>query len=182
MCNIKFNTINEYRDVSTINMYQQVKNKGGDLVGFLEAQKRSARDNGRTPFQWDGTANAGFTTGMPWLTVNPDYTTVNEAAEDKAPHSVLNYFRQMVKLRKENPVLVYGKYTLLDRANPNVYAFTRELDGKKVLVLLNFKSKTATVNTGIDMRNAKVLTGNYSTPSSNGTLQPYEAVIYALQG
>lgn len=77
---------------------------------------------------------------------------------------------------------IAGKYTLLDKDNPNVYAYTRELDGKKILVLLNFKSKMAIANTGIDMCNAKVMITNYATPFAIGTLQPYEAVIYSLQG
>jgi oligo-1,6-glucosidase len=180
MSNIKFDRIEDYRDIESINWYQQVKNKGGDLRQFLEAQKISARDNGRTPFQWDATANAGFTTGTPWLKVNPNHTTVNVAAEDSDANSCLNYFRKIAKLRKDNPVLIYGKYTLLDKDNPNVYAYTRELDGRKILVLLNFKDKTASVNTGLDIRKAKVLLGNYPKVSQNGQLQPYEAVIYEL--
>ncbi len=83
MTNIKFDRIEDYRDIESINWYQQVKNKGGDLQAFLEAQKISARDNSRTPFQWDQTANAGFTTGGPWLKVNPNYTTINAAAQEQ---------------------------------------------------------------------------------------------------
>jgi hypothetical protein len=80
----------------------------------------------------------------------------------------------------EATVLVYGKYTLLDRDNPNVYAYTRELDGNKILVLLNFKSVVATANTGIDLSRVKILLGNYPAPSADGKLRPYEAVIYRL--
>ena len=178
--NIRFNSIDDYRDIATINKYKHLKSEGGDTKTFLEAQKRSARDNGRTPFQWDSSANAGFTSGRPWINVNPDYTTVNEAAEEKDPNSVLNYFRQIVKLRKDNLVLVYGKYNLLDRNNPDVYAYTRVLGDKKLLVLLNFKNKTATATTGLDISNAKLLLGNYPVPSKDGSLRPYEAVIYEL--
>jgi oligo-1,6-glucosidase len=146
---------------------------------FLEAQKITARDNGRTPFQWDATTNAGFTTGAPWLKVNPNYASVNVAAEDADPNSCLNYFRKLVKLRKNNPVLIYGKYTLLDKDNPDVYAYTRELDGKKVLVLLNFKDKAASAVTGLDLSKARVLLGNYATSASlRAELRPYEAVVY----
>jgi len=178
MNNIKFARIEDYRDIESLNWYQQIKNKGGDLRQFLEAQKIAARDNGRTPFQWDTTANAGFTTGTPWLKVNPNYTTVNVAAEDNNANSCLNYFRKIVKLRKDNPVLIYGKYTLLDQDNPDVYAYTRELDGRKILVLLNFKDKPVSAKTGLDVSKAKVLLGNYPTASPNGQLQPYEAAIY----
>src|SRR5664279_3342340 len=131
-----------------------------------------SRDNGRTPFQWDKTIHAGFTTGTPWIKINTNYTTINEAAEETDANSPLNYFRKIVKLRKENLVLVYGKYTLLDKGNPNVYAYTRELNGKKLLVLLNFTSKVAAYNAGLDKSNAKLLLDNYSRPSEgNNTLQ-----------
>jgi len=181
MVNIKFSTIGDYRDIATINSYQHLKATGGDTAAFLQANKRSSRDNGRTPFQWDSSANAGFTTGIPWLKINPDYTTVNAAAEENDPNSVLNYFRKVVRLRKENLVLVYGGYTVLDRDNPDVYAYTRELNGRKLLVLLNFKGKITAVKTGTDLSHAKILLGNYPDPSTDGNLKPYEAVIYELE-
>jgi oligo-1,6-glucosidase len=180
MVNIKFDKIGDYRDIATINSYRRLKAQGGDTAAFLEAQKRSSRDNGRTPFQWDSSRNAGFTTGTPWIKINPDHTTVNAAAEEKDPNSVLNYFRKVVKLRKGNRILVYGSYTVLDRDNPDVYAYTRELNGRKVLVLLNFKGRTAMVKTGADLGNAKILLGNYPDPSKDGSLKPYEAVVYDL--
>jgi oligo-1,6-glucosidase len=182
MSNIKFDKIEDYRDIESISMYQQIKNKGGDLQAFLNAQKTSARDNSRTPFQWDSTTNAGFTTGTPWLKINPNYITVNVAAEENDPNSCLNYFRKIVKLRKDNLVLVYGKYTLLDKENPQVYAYTRELNDKKILVLLNFSARCATVNTGIETGKASLLIGNYtSTNNNNKTLRPYEALVYELK-
>jgi oligo-1,6-glucosidase len=142
--------------------------------------KISSRDNGRTPMQWDTSKNAGFGTGTPWLPVNGNYTTVNVTAQDKDPTSVLNYFRAMQKLRKENEVLVYGKYTLVDKDNPAVFAYTREWKGKKWLVLLNFKDKAATVKTGSDLSKARVMIHNYPVASMDGTLKPYEAVIFEL--
>jgi oligo-1,6-glucosidase len=180
MSNIKFDRIEDYRDIESLNWYQQIKNKGGDLQQFLEAQKIAARDNGRTPFQWDATVNAGFTIGTPWLKVNPNFKTVNVAAEESDSNSCLNYFRKIVKLRKDNPVLIYGKYTLLDADNPDVYAYTRELDGRRILVLLNFRAKAASAKTGLDLSKAKVLLGNYPTASPGEQLQPYEAKIYEL--
>ncbi len=181
MNNIKFDSIDDYRDVETLNMYQQIKNNGGDLKSFLEAQKIMARDNSRTPFQWDDSANAGFTTGMPWLKVNPNYRTINVAAEENNSNSCLNYFRKMVKLRKDNLVLVYGKYTLLDKGNKHVYAYTRELNNNKLLVLLNFSAQDAEVNTGIDINNAKILISNYTSINTSNLLRPYEAVVYELE-
>lgn len=178
MTNIRFDRIEDYQDIETRNWYQLEKNSGGDVKKFLEAAKISARDNGRTPFQWDATSNAGFTNGKPWLKVNPNYKTVNAAAEDADPNSCLNYFRKLVKLRKGDPVLIYGKYTLFDKDNPDVYAYTRELDGKKVLVLLNFRDKPVFASTGIDLAKTRVVLGNYAQPSTDGNLRPFEAVIY----
>jgi len=180
MTNIRFDNMEDYRDIETLNKFKKLKLEGGDLIQFKEKQKRVARDNGRTPFQWDNTSSAGFTTGTPWLKVNPNHKTINAEAQDKDQNSVLNYFRAAVKLRKENPVLVYGAYTLLDKDNPDVYAYSREQNGEKILVLLNFQGTSATVNTGIDMRNANVLLGNYPNASVDGKLRPYEAVIYKL--
>ncbi|MFI5137520.1 MAG: alpha-amylase family glycosyl hydrolase [Sphingobacteriales bacterium] len=181
MTNAGFTKIEDYRDMATLNEYRHQKSTGADMDKYMQRIAFECRDNGRTPFQWDSGANAGFSTGNPWIQVNKNYKTINAADEEKDPNSVLNYFRKVVKLRKDNLVLVYGKYTLLDKQNPDTYAYTRELNGKKLLVLLNFKSKVASANTGIDLSQAKILAGNYSHPSNNGTLQPYEAVIYELK-
>lgn len=180
MNNIKFDRVEQYNDVELLTNYEQVKARGGDLKRFLEGMKISSRDNGRTPMQWDTTVNAGFGAGKPWLPVNGNYTTVNVAAQDKDPNSVLNYFRAMQKLRKENEVLIYGKVTLLDKDNPAVFAYTREWKGKKWLVLLNFKDKVTTVKTGLDLSKASVKIHNYPTATVDGTLKPYEAVIVEL--
>jgi len=180
MSNIKFDKIEDYRDIESINMYKQIQNQGGDLNRFLNGQKISARDNGRTPFQWDASPNAGFTTGTPWLKTNPNYTTVNVAAEEKDANSILNYFRKMVKLRKENLILVYGKYTLLDKDNPNIYAYTRELNGEKLLVLLNFsKEKSSFSLNGLKLI-GKPWINNYASEDLKNdvvNLQPYQAII-----
>ncbi|WP_247232927.1 alpha-glucosidase [Telluribacter sp. SYSU D00476] len=180
MTNGDFQRIEEFRDVQTLNEYQYQKNQGADMARFLERKKFESRDNGRTPFQWDDSRHAGFTTGTPWIKVAPNYKTINAAAQEKDPNSCLNYFRELVKLRKNNLALVYGDYTLLDEANPNTYSYTRELDGKKFLILLNFTSTPASTNTGLDVSKARVVLGNYPQPSRDGKLQPYESVIYEL--
>ncbi len=180
MTNIRFDHIEDYKDMPTLNEYQHQKNIGGDMKKFMEKIKFSCRDNGRTPFQWDTTINAGFSTGNPWLKVNQNYTSINAATEEKDAGSCLNYFRKLTKLRKENPVLIYGKYKLLDKNNPDVYAYTRELGGKKMLIVLNFRSGDVTMNTGIDLSGAKLLLHNYSSNPQAEKLRPYEAVIYEL--
>jgi oligo-1,6-glucosidase len=182
MTNIRFSSIADYRDVQTINGYAAVKNSGGDTLQYLEQQKFSSRDNGRTPFQWNAAANAGFSTGRPWIKVNPNYTNVNVSSQQKNPGSVLNHFRKATALRKANPVLVYGKYSLVDKENPSVYAFTREGNGKKLLVLLNFTAKASAVKTGFALGQARLLLGNYTGAGSYTVLRPYEARVYQLAG
>ena len=180
MTNARFNNIADYKDMPTLNEHQHQKDIGGDLKKFMEDVKFGCRDNGRTPFQWDSTANAGFTTGMPWLKVNPNYTMINASKQEKDANSCLTYFKNVTTLRRNTPALIYGKYTLLDKENPDVYAYTREWNGEKLLVLLNFSAKSVSTNTGVDLSTAKSLLGNYPTPSMNGSLQPYEAVIHTL--
>jgi oligo-1,6-glucosidase len=180
MTNIKFDKIADYRDIESINMYRQIKNNGGDLNEFIEAQKITARDNGRTPFQWDNSMNAGFSNGEPWLTINPNYETVNVTAEENDPYSCLHYFRKMINLRKKNMVLIYGDYHLLDKDNPDTYSYTRTMDEKKMLVMLNFTDRMASANPGIDLSKAIIACGNYPDPPGDGQLRPYEAVIYDL--
>ncbi|MBX7171504.1 MAG: alpha-glucosidase [Pyrinomonadaceae bacterium] len=180
MTNGGFEKMEEFRDKPLFNMYEFEKSKGGDLTKFLERAKFEARDNSRTPFQWSAADNAGFSTAKPWIKIAPNYKEINAEAQEKDQNSPLNYFRKLTKLRKENPVLVYGKYTLLDEASESVYAYTRELNGKKWLILLNFTDKEATANTGLDVSKAKVLLGNYAESSKDGKLKPYEAVVFEL--
>jgi oligo-1,6-glucosidase len=180
MSNIKFDKVEQYNDVELLTNYEQVKTNGGDLERFLEGMKISSRDNGRTPMQWDTTTNGGFSIGKPWLPVNGNYKTINVAAQDKNVNSCLNYFRKMQKLRKENEALIYGKFTLVDKDNPDVFAYTRELNGKRFLVLLNFKNKLSTLKTGLELNKAKVVINNYTSASTDGKLKPYEAIIFEL--
>ena len=183
MTNIKFDRIDDYRDIETINMYKQIEASGGDLQQFIEAQKLSARDNSRTPFQWNDTLHAGFTSGVPWIKVNPNYTTINAEQQEKDDNSCLNYFKKLIKLRKQTSTLIYGKYTLLDKNNMKVYAYTRELNDHKILVLLNFSKNDAQANVDLKVANAKRLICNYTdVPLRNDaiTLRPYEAVVYEL--
>ena len=184
MDNIKFDRIDDYRDIETINMYQKIKNEGGDLEYFLKTQKIAARDNGRTPLQWNDSPNAGFTAGIPWLSINPDYKKINVNVQESDPGSILNYFRKMVKLRKDNPALVSGKYELFDKDNPTIYSYTRTLDSEQFLIVLNFSSVGQYYITPLTLgqRKLKVVIDNYGHTAWPKTdqigLKPYEAVIF----
>jgi oligo-1,6-glucosidase len=185
MANIRFNAIEDYRDIDTLTKYDQIKNSGGDVNYFMEGQKSTARDNARTPFQWNEKAQAGFTSGEPWIKVNPDAPFVNVAMQETDEDSVLKYFRKMVKLRRQLPELVYGEYELIDKENDKVYAYTRTLNDKKVLVVFNFSktSTTFTIPKNIGMP-GEILINNLkkiTVQESVAKLQPYQAVVMKLQ-
>ncbi len=180
MTNIRFDTIDDYNDLDTVFKYNHLLKTGGDTRAFIEEQKLLARDNSRTPMQWNNSTNAGFTTGKPWLKINHNCATINVEAQEKDDNSCLAYFRKMIAVRKSNPVLVYGKYMLLDKDNRDVYAYTRELGEKKMLILLNFTTKTVEANITMDLSKAKVVICNYNRRVFDVILQPYEAVVYQL--
>ena len=185
MTNVKFNSIKDYNDVGTKNKYLEIKNNGGDTTAYLELQKLTSRDNGRTPFQWDTTTNAGFTTGTPWLKVNTNYKYINVATEINDKNSPLNYFKKMIQLRKNNKELfVYGKYELIDKANPNVFAYTRTSAKEKILILLNFNKEISSFALPQGYSLGDELINNLQPLKLQGSdisLQPYQACIIKLK-
>lgn len=180
MANIKFDNITDYKDIESINMHQYLLSTGGDIDRFLNAQKITARDNGRTPFQWNDSNNAGFSENTPWLKVNPDYKEVNAAAQEHDAYSVLNYFRKLVALRKANKTLIYGQYDLIDSENPAVYGYTRKDKDGYFLVLLNFTKETVTVNFDFSSESSELILTNYENGMTGNFLQPFQACIYKL--
>ncbi|HMB63457.1 MAG TPA: alpha-glucosidase [Eudoraea sp.] len=186
MTNIDFDTISQYRDVAAINGYTKARSEGADMELFMKTLNFLSRDNGRTPMQWDDSENAGFTTGKPWLPVNDNYTEINVVAQDKEPGSPLNYFRKMASLRKVHPVLVYGDYTLVQPEHPEIYAYTREMDGDKMLILLNFSQEESVIELKpLDVLNhGKLLINNYDSVNLEETsimMKPYQAIVFALE-
>jgi oligo-1,6-glucosidase len=180
MSNIKFDCIEDYQDLMTINWYHLTEKEGGDLEKFIESHKICARDNARTPIQWDSSEHAGFTTGTPWLTVNPNYLAVNVAEQEQRADSELHYFRRMARLRKDNLTLVYGAYTLLHADDAQVYAYTRQLDDETLLVLLNFSDQPAQCTLPNNFSHREIMINNYATLSIEDNvvaLQPYQAVL-----
>ena len=186
MTNVRLNKLEDFRDIEIMAEFGKLEKNGGDVKAFIEEQMQygGGRDNGRSPMQWSNAANAGFTTAIPWLKVNDNKNEINVEAAEKNPASTLNYFRKMAKLRKDHKdVLVYGKYTLLDSENPDMYACTREADGKKVLVLLSFKKNGGKFNLD-KMELGDEWINNMQPLKVNGTeveLQPYQACIVKLK-
>ena len=185
MTNIKFDDIGHYKDINTLNRYQIVKMEGGDTAAFLENEKDASRDNARTPMQWDKSAHAGFSASKPWLKVNENYKEgVNVLSQNEDAYSVLNYFKRMVQIRKEHLTLVYGKYTLLQEDNEDIYAYTRTADELRYLVLLSFSARRATIDlSDLSFKRAKLLISNDDDRSRDGKtfeLYAYQACVYLL--
>ena len=178
MVNTNHTKIENYQDVYTINYYNQLKQKGEDYEGFLQSHSKISRDNSRTPMQWNDKENAGFTNASPWLEVNKNYKTLNVAAQENDPDSVLNYFRELVQLRKNNLTLVYGAFELVDESNEQIFAYTRTLNNEQFLVVLNFSDAPALLRTTILINKDNILISNYTEPSHNNIYDPYAAVIY----
>jgi oligo-1,6-glucosidase len=180
MTNIDFDSISQYQDIAAINGYQKALSEGEDMDLFMEKLNFGSRDNGRTPMQWDGSTNAGFTSGTPWLPVNPNFTEINVQVEDSDSNSVLNHFRAMTELRKQNPILVYGSYELLMPEHPTVYTYTRTMDDTRLLVLLNFSKESSTVSLDEGWAASPILINNYNDLDiidNSLKLKPFQAVI-----
>jgi oligo-1,6-glucosidase len=184
MTNMDMPNIEEYVDVDAKGKYKAALATGEDLNEFMKLLNYSSRENGRTPMQWDTTKNAGFTSGIPWKRVNDNYTEINVAAQDKDPNSILNHFRKMTRVRKGNPVLVYGQYEILERTHPTVYAYTRTLDADKMLVLLNFSEESSSISLSELGNMEATVINNYSELQIENNainLLPYQAVILKLK-
>jgi oligo-1,6-glucosidase len=142
-----------------------------------------SRDNARTPVQWDSGPEAGFTTGTPWIPVNPNHTTVNAIADMSDPDSVLTHFRKVISLRHDEPVVAWGDFTMLLPEHDQLYVFTRSLDGTTLLVVGNFSSGDVSLAEVADLDgwlNSELVLGNYPDPEERdaATLRPWEARVY----
>ena len=182
MTNTVFNSVDDFRDLESINAYRELVESGlyTDEDMFPKIAHKS-RDNARTPMQWDASENAGFTTGTPWIAVNPNYKKINVADQLKREDSVFHYYQKLIRLRKENEIIVYGNYELLLPEDENIFAYTRTLDNQKLLVVCNFsKSEQRFDFSGYE--NAKVLISNYNRDArKDGILKPYEATVLLLE-
>lgn len=180
MTNMSFENINDFRDIESINAYNELTSNEiinkDDMMEFL---RYKSRDNARTPMQWDNTPNAGFTEGKPWICVNPNYTKINAQEQIKREDSVFNYYKQLIKLRKQNPIIVYGTYDLFLADDPNLYIYTRTYENDKLLIVCNFTDKEVSFDLSNEFKNSSVLISNYkhSNIFENSILKPYEAVV-----
>lgn len=185
MTNVKFASIEEYRDVEIHNMYrEQVVEGGADPGTIMQAIQTKGRDNARTPMQWSAEANAGFTTGTPWIGVNPNYTEINAEEAVADPGSIYHYYRQLIALRKENPVMVYGDYELIMQDHEQIYAYTRTLAEEKWLIVLNFTGHPVALELpeGLSTEGGDIVIANYPVEGMDSSqLRPFEARVYSLK-
>ena len=184
MTNVKFEDINEYNDIESLNMYKDRLSKGYTHDEIMESIYAKGRDNARTPMQWDSTENAGFTTGTPWIAVNKNYNEINAKQCLQDENSIFHHYRKLIDIRKNNDTIIYGDYSLLCPEDKNIFAYTRELNGDKILVVCNFYDKEVTFSFDGEFNHADILLSNYkdsSTLIEKLNLRPYEAIMFRIK-
>jgi len=182
MTNANFSHIDAFDDIEIKNAFAEYTKRGVSEEDMLRYINKMGRDNARTPMQWSAEEHAGFTTGKPWLQLNPNFTEINAASQVDDPQSIFHFYRELIALRKRLPVVQYGDYQLLLPDDPQVFAYTRSLKGQRLLIICNF-SKAAVgfdMPEGFCLRQTELLLANYPE-CKLGTqiaLRPYETRVY----
>ena len=180
MTNCPFNTLDNFRDLESINAFHELTEQGKMTEeDMMAAIGYKGRDNARTPMQWDDSAYAGFSTATPWIMVNPNYTKINAKDQINREDSVFKYYQKLIKLRHESELIVYGTYDLILDDDKYIYAYIRTLGDEKLIVYCNFSENTREVELPEEFTNGKVLISNYIDAKVNHkiTLRPYEAIV-----
>ena len=181
MTNVPFTSIDQFRDLDSINAYRELveEQKVFTPEEMMRYLRYKSRDNARTPFQWDDSENAGFTTGTPWIMVNPNYKEINAKDQLARPDSVFHYYQKLIRLRKEQELIVYGTYDLLLPDSKEIYAYTRTLGEEKLLVVCNFYEPEVSFELPEEFAGGTCLISNYPEVSLKAemTLRPYEAFV-----
>ena len=180
MTNCPFNTLDNFRDLESINAFHELTEQGKMTEeDMMAAIGYKGRDNARTPMQWDDSAYAGFSTANPWIMVNPNYTKINAKDQVNREDSVFKYYQKLIKLRHESELIVYGTYDLILDDDKDIYAYIRTLGDEKLIVYCNFSENTREVEIPEEFVNGKALISNYSDAKVNHkiTLRPYEAIV-----
>lgn len=179
MTNVPFSKIEQYRDIETLNMHRLHVDAGLSPEDFIKGANDNGRDNARTPMQWTSEANAGFTTGIPWIEVNENYTKINAETAISNEDSIWNHYRKLIALRKTHPVIVYGRYQSFLDQHPDVFVYTRTLDRERLVVIASFSSKDMSLDLPNELQvSGHCLVSNYESIDRLDTpikLRPYEA-------
>ena len=184
MANVPFESIDDFRDIESLNHYAEaVDIQGQDAGTVMAALRRTSRDNARTPMQWSAAPAAGFTTGTPWIEANPDYAQVNAEAERQDPDSVFAHYRRLIDLRHRSDVVADGDFTLVLADHPQLFAYVRERDGRRLLVLVNLSGEPARYDPAeLDgWEGAALVLGNLADSAGrgvSGSVEPWEALVF----
>ncbi|MDM5314569.1 alpha-glucosidase [Fictibacillus sp. b24] len=185
MTNVQFDSIEDYDDVADKNRYRIKREEGVSHEDIMSVIWSSSRDNSRTPMQWTSDVNAGFTTGTPWMKVNPNYTEINVEKQEQDEKSVLSFYKKMISLKKKNEVFTYGTYDLILEEDKQIYAYTRTLGEEKVVVITNLSKQVAAFDSTLTLNAQNLLLANKEVAAhgdlTSFTLQPYEARVYRVQ-
>ena len=186
MTNVRFESLDEYKDIESLNMYNERREKGYSHEEIMESIYAKGRDNARTPMQWNESKNAGFTSAEPWIKVNPNYKEINAESQLNDENSIFNYYKKLIKIRKENAVVVHGEYELILEENKEVFAYTRTLENEKLLVVCNFTANNTVFKyeEPIEFKERELLISNYDVDINeaidNIDLKPYESRVYKI--
>ncbi|PEZ81065.1 alpha-glucosidase [Bacillus sp. AFS017274] len=187
MTNVAFESIDDYRDIETLNSYDELVNSHGwSKERMMSAIHARSRDNARTPIQWNDSRNAGFTKGTPWIKVNPNFPVINAEKAYNDPNSIFHFYKKLIQLRKKHEVVVYGRFELLWPDDERIFAYTRSFEDERLLVLCNFREEQAsyTLPEELHAYSATRLIGNYGQEEegiSSKPLRPYECRVYHLK-
>ncbi|MGM9973966.1 MAG: alpha-glucosidase [Clostridiaceae bacterium] len=188
MTNASFEALQDYKDIETLNAYKEMVLEGDlDHETMMAYIHKASRDNARTPMQWSDSKNGGFTEGAPWIKVNRNYKDINVESQLRDENSILNYYKKLIALRKKHPIIIYGSYEEIksNSTEEEVYAYIRELEGERLIVINNFCERKIYFNEGeeLDLRDGELLITNYDQGSflEDFTLRPYESRVYIIK-
>lgn len=181
MTNYPFESLEDFNDVSVKNEIKLKEQNGEDTSSLLNNLSKVNRDNSRSMMQWDNRAYAGFSTTEPWFHVNPNYKTINVAGQLEDEHSVLNYYKRLIQLKKDYDVFNYGKYELVDKDHKQIYSYKRILDNEEVIIMSNLTSEKATITYPLNLERSKLLLHNYITIENTNALEPFETRVYRIE-
>ncbi|MDU2552710.1 MAG: alpha-glucosidase [Staphylococcus epidermidis] len=183
MTNYPFESIESFNDVAVKTEYQIVKKEGGDVNQLLDKYKMENRDNARTPMQWNNSINGGFTTGKPWFHVNPNYTEINVKQQLNDKFSILSYYKALIQLKKSDLIYTYGKFSMVDAENEQIFAYTRSFKNNTVLIVANLTNEVSELNLPfeLDISSVDIKLHNYHLNDINlDHIKPYESFVVEI--